>query len=257
MYSPLYPHFVFLFCVLPQGAPRIHPQDQWQAPSANLDAPVPPENGGYTHHEEPIGGSNVPRERRRQSSLPVLEGYPKIAARSTSHQHEDDDGSKEYAMPLPPKRYDSQPMLDNATARSASPTPSGNSSVNNTLVNVLPTSSSRGPTVHQQNFHMFGDNLEFVSVMVVGSNIRTNDKGKELLTFLVSVGHEVQTKEGTYPHKESDEVWRVEKQYMEFVNLDSKVTLYLFLHFAYNMMAVVHNELIDIRNFSTLCYSCE
>ncbi|KAK3840000.1 MAG: hypothetical protein JOS17DRAFT_678200 [Linnemannia elongata] len=183
--------------------------------------------GGYNSvqraRQEPIGGSNVPRERRRQSSLPVLEGYPKIAARSTSHQHEDDDGSKEYAMPLPPKRYDSQPMLDNATARSASPTPSGNSSVNNTLVNVLPTSSSRGPTVHQQNFHMFGDNLEFVSVMVVGSNIRTNDKGKELLTFLVSVGHEVQTKEGTYPHKESDEVWRVEKQYMEFVNLDSKL----------------------------------
>ncbi|KAF9341709.1 hypothetical protein BGZ91_004002, partial [Linnemannia elongata] len=207
-----------------QGAPRIHPQDQWQGSSASLDTLVPPENGGYAHHEEPIGGSNVPRERRRQSSLPVLEGYPKIAARSTSHQHEDDDGSKEYAVPLPPKRYDSQPMLDNATARSASPTPSGNSSVNNTLTNVLPTSSSRsGPTVHQQNFHMFGDNLEFVSVMVVGSNIRTNDKGKELLTFLVSVGHEVQTKEGTYPHKESDEVWRVEKQYMEFVNLDSKL----------------------------------
>ncbi|KAF9083608.1 hypothetical protein BGX29_003041, partial [Mortierella sp. GBA35] len=207
-----------------QGPTRVYAQDQWPGTSASLDTLVNPDNGGYSHHEEPLGGSNVPRERRRQSSLPVLEGYPKIAARSTSHQHEDDDGSKEYAVPLPPKRYDSQPMLDNATARSASPTPSGNSSVNNTLTNVLPSGTSRsGPTVHQQNFHMFGDNLEFVSVIVVGSSIRTNDKGKELLTFLISVGHGVQTKEGTYPHKENDEVWRVEKQYMEFVNLDSKL----------------------------------
>lgn len=87
---------------------------------------------------------------------------------------------------------------------------------------------------------MFGDNLEFVSVMVVGSNIRTNDKGKELLTFLVSVGHEVQTKEGTYPHKESDEVWRVEKQYMEFVNLDSKVTLALL--FALRLQHVIDSS---------------
>ncbi|KAF9928814.1 hypothetical protein FBU30_002085 [Linnemannia zychae] len=209
-----------------QGLPRAYGQDQWQGTIPSLDALGNNEhhNGGSGYHEEPIGGSNIPRERRRQSSLPVLEGYPKIAARSTSHQYDEDDSAREYNVPLPPKRFDSQPMMDSSTARSASPTPSGNSSVNNTLTNVQPSGLSRGmPTVHQQNFQMFGDNLEFVSVIVVGSNIRTNDKGKEILTFLVSIGHEVQTKEGTYPHKENDEVWRVEKQYMEFINLDSKL----------------------------------
>lgn len=71
---------------------------------------------------------------------------------------------------------------------------------------------------------MFADNLEFVSVLVVGSNINTNDRGKEQLTFLISIGQEVQGEfEDMYPHDEAQELWRVEKQYSDFVNLDSKV----------------------------------
>ncbi|KAF9187433.1 hypothetical protein BGZ51_001280 [Haplosporangium sp. Z 767] len=167
-------------------------------------------------------------DKRRQSSLPVMEGYPKIAARSTSHYRGDDnDLSKEHTMPLPPKRYDSQPNMDHSTstARSNSPTPSGSSSVTNTLTNSLSSAghSRSGPTVHQQAFHMFNENLEFVSVLVVGSTIKTNDRGKELLTFTVSIGQEVQGPDGMYPHNEDDELWRTEKQYAEFVNLDSKL----------------------------------
>ncbi|KAH7043115.1 RhoGAP-domain-containing protein [Linnemannia elongata] len=71
---------------------------------------------------------------------------------------------------------------------------------------------------------MFADNLEFVSVLVVGSNINTNDRGKEQLTFLVSIGQEVQGEfDDMYPHDEAQELWRVEKQYSDFVNLDSKL----------------------------------
>lgn len=71
---------------------------------------------------------------------------------------------------------------------------------------------------------MFADNLEFVSVLVVGSNINTNDRGKEQLTFLISIGQEVQGEfDDMYPHDEAQELWRVEKQYSDFVNLDSKV----------------------------------
>ena len=78
---------------------------------------------------------------------------------------------------------------------------------------------------------MFSDNLEFVSILVVGSSITTNDKGKEQLTFVVSIGQENQNpnSDSMMPHKEQDELWRVEKQYMEFVNLDSKVSMVLFI----------------------------
>jgi hypothetical protein len=71
---------------------------------------------------------------------------------------------------------------------------------------------------------MFGDNLDSVSILVVGSGIKVNDKGREILMFFVSVGREVVDNAGPSPHREEDELWRVEKQYIDFVNLDSKVS---------------------------------
>ncbi|KAG0281007.1 hypothetical protein BGZ96_001332 [Linnemannia gamsii] len=178
------------------------------------------------------------RSKKRESSLQPLDDYPKIGARSASQQHRDDDdsaSSSQGTMPIPPRRYDSQQLLqsdqlqamDNGRpARAASPTPSGNSSVTNTLSSAQPSlnGSRSGPTFHQQAFSMFADNLEFVSVLVVGSNINTNDRGKEQLTFLISIGQEVQGEfDDMYPHDEAQELWRVEKQYTDFVNLDSKL----------------------------------
>lgn len=178
------------------------------------------------------------RSKRRESSLQPLDDYPKIGARSASQQHRDDDdsaSSSQGIIPMPPRRYDSQQQLqsdqlqalDNCRpARAASPTPSGNSSVTNTLSSAQPSlnTSRSGPTFHQQAFSMFADNLEFVSVIVVGSNINTNDRGKEQLTFLISIGQEVQGEfDDMCPHDEAQELWRVEKQYSDFVNLDSKV----------------------------------
>ena len=175
------------------------------------------------------------RSKKRDSSLPVTDEYPKILSRSTSQHREDDDSSlTDNGAPIP-KRYDSQSLFEQSHGfeggrpmRVASPTPSGNSSLTNTVTSVqptLPTSSRSAPTFHQQAFSMFADNLEFVSVLVVGSNIRTNDRGKEQLTFLISIGQEVQGLRGDamHPHNEGDELWRVEKQYADFVNLDAKV----------------------------------
>ena len=179
------------------------------------------------------------RSKKRESSLQLFDDYPKIGARSASQHHRDDDNSTSSihgTIPIPPRRYDSQQQqqqsdqlqaLENGRpVRAASPTPSGNSSVTNTLSSAQPSlSSSRsGPTFHQQAFSMFADNLEFVSVLVVGSNINTNDRGKEQLTFLISIGQEVQGEfDDIYPHDEAQELWRVVKQYSDFVNLDSKV----------------------------------
>ncbi|KAF9988735.1 hypothetical protein BGZ75_008671 [Mortierella antarctica] len=230
-----------------RGLSHVQPEEQRNGRPYNGSPQGPPDQRGYPGTNIPtnpdvvfaqddsrvgLNGHQLPlpmesRERRRQSSLPVMEGYPKIAARSTSHQREDEDAQREYAVPQPPKRYDSQPNLDqsNGTMRSSSPTPSGNSSVTNTLVNSLSSTgqAKSGPTVHQQAFHMFGENLECVSVLVVGSTIKTNDRGKELLLFLISIGQELQMQDGVYSHKEDDELWRVEKQYSDFVNLDSKL----------------------------------
>ncbi|KAG0257538.1 hypothetical protein BG011_003897 [Mortierella polycephala] len=167
------------------------------------------------------------RNKKRESTL-QFDDYPKIAARSTSHQRDDDDSFSGHGVgaPVPPRRFDSQLPMDPSQNRVASPTPSGNSSLTNSLASMQPPlSHSRStPTVHQQAFSMFAD-LEFVSILVVGSSISTNDRGKEQLTFFISIGQEVQgdLEDVRHPHKEDDELWRVEKQYIDFVNLDSKL----------------------------------
>ncbi|KAG0329634.1 hypothetical protein BGZ99_001241 [Dissophora globulifera] len=173
------------------------------------------------------------RSRKRDSSVPVLDEYPKIAARSTSHQRGiDEDSTSGHGMPpVLPKRFESQQQQsfdqsqgDMSRTRVASPTPSANSSMANTLTGGQPSVRS-SQTLHQQNFSMFSDNLDFVSILVVGSNISTNDKGKEQLTFSISIGQEMQGEhdDSRYPHKEEDELWRVEKQYIDFISLDSKL----------------------------------
>ncbi|KAG0204588.1 hypothetical protein BGX28_003527 [Mortierella sp. GBA30] len=165
------------------------------------------------------------RNKKRESSLQLFDDYPRIAARSTSHQRDDDDSGSGHGLmaPVPPKRYDSQQQSD--PTRVASPTPSGNSSLTNTLSSPHSQSHCRAPTVYQQKFSAFTENLEFVSILVVGSNIGTNDKGKEQLTFLISIGQEERGEldDSMYSHKEDDELWRVEKQYADFVGLDSKL----------------------------------
>lgn len=181
------------------------------------------------------------RHRRRDS---LQEDYPTISARSTSNSRDEEDSPRDYNHPQAPRRYDSQPQDQSNEnmhhMRVASPTPSGNSSVTNTLTNAQPPlgHSRSAPTLHQQAFSMFSDNLEFVSILVVGSSITTNDKGKEQLIFTVSIGQETQNpnSDSMMPHKEQDELWRVEKQYTEFVSLDSKVTLTDFqLYWMFNV----------------------
>ncbi|KAF9203185.1 hypothetical protein BGZ49_006681 [Haplosporangium sp. Z 27] len=190
------------------------------------------EQGGLSDPLEKNGSLELPPEsrlRKRDSSLQLFDDYPKIAARTTSHQRDDDDSTSGHGVSFPPKRFDPQQQSDAVQAgiaRVASPTPSGNSSV--AALTSTPSSSSRSvPTLHQQAFSMFADNLEFVSILVVGSNISTNDKGREQLTFLISIGQEVQGDgdNAMLPHKEEDELWRVEKQYVDFVNLDSKLRI--------------------------------
>lgn len=68
----------------------------------------------------------------------------------------------------------------------------------------------------QQNSFM--GSMANVCIKVVGSNIKPNDKGKEVVSFILSVG--------SYKDdvsNEFEEKWRVEKLYSDFLTLDSKV----------------------------------
>ncbi|ORX51322.1 RhoGAP-domain-containing protein [Hesseltinella vesiculosa] len=60
------------------------------------------------------------------------------------------------------------------------------------------------------------NNMEGVSVKVIGSMLRSNVKGKDVVSFVISVG-----KQG--PALQHDELWRVEKLYSDFLDLDLQV----------------------------------
>lgn len=74
------------------------------------------------------------------------------------------------------------------------------------------------PHIQQQAF-MGNGNMANVCIKVVGSNIKPNDKGKEVISFILSVGSlNEEDRDAKF-----EERWRVEKLYSDFLSLDSKV----------------------------------
>ncbi|CAG8591466.1 6547_t:CDS:2 [Ambispora gerdemannii] len=65
------------------------------------------------------------------------------------------------------------------------------------------------------------DAISGISVRVEGSNIKTNEKGKEVLAFVISVGR-AKVHDGIIIGME-EELWRVEKLYSDFLALDAKL----------------------------------
>ncbi|KAG0169711.1 hypothetical protein DFQ28_003408 [Apophysomyces sp. BC1034] len=57
-----------------------------------------------------------------------------------------------------------------------------------------------------------------VSIKLVGSHIKTNDRGKEVISFIISVGKGDETTTSDF-----EELWRVEKLYSDFLSLDGKL----------------------------------
>ncbi|CAG8553445.1 16465_t:CDS:2 [Acaulospora colombiana] len=64
------------------------------------------------------------------------------------------------------------------------------------------------------------ESISGIAVKVVGSNKKINDKGKEVLSFIISVG-QARVVDGTIVGMEK-ELWRVEKYYSDFLALDAK-----------------------------------
>lgn len=69
-------------------------------------------------------------------------------------------------------------------------------------------------------------NIANVAVKVIGSNIKVNERGKEVISFVISVGKK--RVEGDDETEISEygfhELWRVEKLYSDFLDLDAKVS---------------------------------
>lgn len=64
-----------------------------------------------------------------------------------------------------------------------------------------------------------------LSVKVIASKIKSNEKQKEVLCFIISVGRISQAQMDTkLPENQFEELWRVEKLYSDFINLDAKVS---------------------------------
>ncbi|KAI9495042.1 hypothetical protein BDB00DRAFT_927736 [Zychaea mexicana] len=69
----------------------------------------------------------------------------------------------------------------------------------------------------QQQQHQMPLALGDVSVKVVGSNIKTNDRGKEVIAFIIAVNRK------SSMDSEQHELWRVEKLYSDFLDLDTQL----------------------------------
>ncbi|KAG1443065.1 hypothetical protein G6F56_010810 [Rhizopus delemar] len=73
--------------------------------------------------------------------------------------------------------------------------------------------SSPNLTYHEKSQDRL--NMTNIQLKLVGSTIKSNDKGKEVIAFIISIGS---------PHQdEFEEKWRVEKLYSDFLTLDSKL----------------------------------
>ncbi|KAI9301959.1 hypothetical protein BJ944DRAFT_128634 [Cunninghamella echinulata] len=93
----------------------------------------------------------------------------------------------------------------------------------------LPSSSSSSPspstTIQPQstdnnnnNHNPLATGITNISLKVLGSNIRQNEKGREVISFIISVG-----KKPDETNLEFEELWRVEKLYSHFLDLDAKI----------------------------------
>ncbi|OZJ01602.1 hypothetical protein BZG36_05278 [Bifiguratus adelaidae] len=88
--------------------------------------------------------------------------------------------------------------------------------------------SQRFSPSSQQSIFDDAMNMNGISVKVVGSDILSNEKGKEVLAFILSVGKLVELTQDDLDYQSGQgmifkELWRVEKLYSDFLTLDAKI----------------------------------
>ncbi|KAI9248135.1 hypothetical protein EDC94DRAFT_625220 [Helicostylum pulchrum] len=189
-------------------------------------SPGSPAPGPHHHHSSARRKDSAPLpspSTRTQSPFIV----PSPSKSSSSLEVRRNNIARQRDSMMPPARAG----LDYDASRAASPpVPYRSSTSRNTKRESMIFSSSRTdlsmdestfdeeiiqPDLSQKQ-QFVTSHLSLLSVKVVGSNIKPNEKGKEVVSFILSVG--------TSEEDESkEERWRVEKFYSDFLSLDAKL----------------------------------
>lgn len=81
---------------------------------------------------------------------------------------------------------------------------------------AVPTIQEPPSSSQHDNIEHAGTSLSVneVYIKVTGSTIKVNERGKEVISFIIAIGRS---------EEPFDELWRVEKRYSDFLDLDAKV----------------------------------
>lgn len=213
---------------------------------------------GRSSPGSPAPGPHKYQQQQRKDSAPLPTKptppiVPTPSKSSSSLEVRKNARQRESMLPPPKSALDHDP-----TMRAASPTIRSNTLINNTTTtNTLNTTTTATTTTNtntnttntttvygkdgtnfsssKHNLHYddtpedaylnekpasFMGNMSNVCIKVVGSNIKPNEKGKEVVSFIISVGS---MNEENDDRSQFDERWRVEKLYSDFLTLDAKV----------------------------------
>ncbi|CAO3611151.1 unnamed protein product [Cunninghamella blakesleeana] len=104
-----------------------------------------------------------------------------------------------------------------------------------------PNTTQQHPTVrlaHQSPNEL--NSISDVTVKVVGSMLKSNEKGKDVIAFILSVGK--------HQNNRYEELWRVEKLYSDFLDLDFKLKTQMRRNNVYKMTRLPEKQLFATRS---------
>ncbi|TPX61093.1 hypothetical protein PhCBS80983_g01332 [Powellomyces hirtus] len=214
--------------------------------------PEPPEPVENANQPEPAQLTNArdsdttrremetfqPEILERTTSLDRPKRAPSTSKARVRHSRQlPDEGALEHggAVPIPIQQTDSAPdvLQEARSAPQASPAPPptqahpADSGKHLNLLSVSPqqmgsalsitmsgsgSPDDRSSTTKESPFRSLFKSTDQVKIAVTGSQIRVNDKGREVIGFTISI------KDGT-----NADLWKVEKVYSDFLSLDMKL----------------------------------
>ncbi|CEI91137.1 Putative Atypical/BCR protein kinase [Rhizopus microsporus] len=224
---------------LPPLSPMPPPRSPYRPLKERVDAAFlqnEPEDiiHGRSSPGSPAPGPHSPTQVIRKDSAPLPSNNKIVVPTPSKSSSSLDRRQHQRESMMPPARA---ALEHDPTMRAASPPPAtpsirttrskresavlhrANSDIQQSMKNMstpnLPTYEKPDDEPKQDNASFMG-NMANIHIKLVGSNIKPNDKGKEVISFIIAIG--------SLGHQdEFEEKWRVEKLYSDFLTLDSKL----------------------------------
>ncbi|ORX50141.1 RhoGAP-domain-containing protein [Hesseltinella vesiculosa] len=186
---------------------------------ATTISPPPPPVPSRVDLPTPVASASTPTHHLEDTSLSSVSSIPQRPATANALHHRSKRSSHIFlpdtpTQPPPPLPV---PTVDvyqhnNATSTTLSSTTS------------TATTSTQPPQQQLANSASpFAGGITNIVIKVLGSSIRYNEKHREVVSFIISVG-----KKSEDPLLDQDELWRVEKFYSHFLDLDAKLKKHRF-----------------------------